>query len=166
MPECAPCKISFFHKWKKKFTWKGITLSIFYQEVFDIYIYIGAYLHYMHLICPFYAIYGTAGSVTLSGAILFTSVTQLAIWCLRLHRWLRSTKKELIQLQWFTHHNRNVEKRKKINVINQCYQELRGKAKLASDCLENITSNMMLLIPHRAATISWVKNLLMSLASP
>lgn len=91
--------------------------TIFYQDVFYIYIYIGAYLHYMHLSCPVYAIYGTAASVTLSRPILFTSVTQLAIWCLLLHRRFQSTKKELMQLQWFPHHNRNVEKRK-----NQCYR--------------------------------------------
>lgn len=64
-------------------------------------------------------------------------------------------KRNLGQVQWLSYHSRNVEKKKKkINV-----------AKLAPDYLENITSNMKSLIPHRTATARQVRNLLMSLIS-
>lgn len=101
--------------------------------------------------------------VSLSGPSLFPSVTALELWCLFLLMVLGHKKKEPMKMPWLFHDNRNMERKPK----NRCCQVSRidRESRVSIRLLGEVSSNRKVLVPHRTASIRWLKNLLMSLVA-
>lgn len=71
-------------------------------------------------------------------------------------------KNEPMQMPWLFH-NRNMERKPK----NRCCQVSRivRESRVSIRLLGEVSSNRRVLVPHRTASIRWLKNLLMSLAA-
>lgn len=153
-----------FHKTRNVLMWKGIMLSLLYQWSVYVCMYPQECLPSTFLRCPFCVMHGPVTPVFHSGPSLFPPAS-LASWCLLLHSWSWGTKQRRSQgkCHAFFIITETWRGEAKINVVK--WAESMGRAELASGCLENLTSNMKLLVSHRTATIRWLKNLLMSLAA-